>query len=166
MVFLFFWFYWFFWFSRCFFVFLVFSNFFGFLYFSRFVHFAARIVFTLVLRLWWSACIPKVDQKSNTSAYQNLSPIHLLYFHYLLLHDCFSFCFVACIWFGRSTFLCKRMDIDCIALCDCCVVLLGQEQHDEVMAVWFHLIDAGGIVFEPAECLFTNWGVDAFQPAI
>ena len=106
---------------------------------------------------WFCVCDgARVYQKSNTSAYQNLSPIHLLYFHYLLLHDFFSFCFVACIWFGRSTFLCKRMDIDCIALRDCCVVLLGQEQHDEVMAVWFHLIDAGGIVFEPAECPFTN----------
>ena len=97
-----------------------------------------------------------MDQKSNTSAYQNLSPIHLLYYQSLLLHDFFPFCFVACIWFGLSTFLSKRMNIDCIALRDCCVVHLGQEQHDEVMAVGFHLIDAGGIVLEPAECLFTN----------
>jgi len=57
---------------------------------------------------------------------------------------------------GLSTLLSKTVDIDCIALSECCVVLLGQEQHDEAMALWVNFIDAGGIIFEPAVCAFAS----------
>ena len=88
-----------------FFGFFVFFGFFGFLdvflVFSRFVYFDARIVFTLVFLFmmertywqtrWTKSRTPilhhkfgrKVDQKSNTSAYQKPSALQLLYFHYL-----------------------------------------------------------------------------------